>query len=119
MTNTHLLTVWNPFYATDAMETHLSILLASAAAKQPDPHVWWGKVRSTKRRDQSSVPRDDDVLAMELRLLEQGADEELHLYITDYQSLYVAHVDAISREDVRATDAAHVPAYYAEKGFAC
>jgi hypothetical protein len=63
----HLLTVWNPFYAHDAMEAHLAILLGAARARAVEPHVWWGKVRSKQRRDQALVPRDDDILALEVQ----------------------------------------------------
>jgi hypothetical protein len=43
----------------------------------------------------------------------------VHLYITDYRSLYVGHVDEITREDVIGTEPDRVPSYYAERGYAC
>lgn len=39
-------------------------------------------------------------------------DRELQFYLTDYRSLYVAEVSAITRADVRKTDVSHVPQYY-------
>ena len=42
----HLVTVWNPSYAEDAMEQHLAVLLERAKPRPDDAYVWWGKVRS-------------------------------------------------------------------------
>ena len=45
----------------------------------------------------------------------QGAvnlDAEVHLYLTDFRSLYVADVHMITITDPRAADSAHVPEYY-------
>ena len=57
MSHRHLLDVWNPSYASNAMEAHLAVLLESAARwnareTEIDPHVWWGKVRSRNRRQE-------------------------------------------------------------------
>lgn len=52
----HLVSVWNPSYANDAMEEHLAILLREASATGDDVlesesvYVWWGKVRSPNRQ---------------------------------------------------------------------
>ena len=50
----HLLGVWNPTYASDAMEATLQLLLAAAqrfadGGDADDLYVWWGKVRSQNR----------------------------------------------------------------------
>jgi hypothetical protein len=52
----HLVTVWNPSYAADAMEQHLGLLLGLAAGYEKGTvsdeklYVWWGKVRSPNRQ---------------------------------------------------------------------
>jgi hypothetical protein len=46
-------------------------------------------------------------------------DRDLHLYLTDYRSLYVADVEQVSDTDPRAADAAHVPPHTPSAGFSC
>jgi hypothetical protein len=47
----HLLTVWNPSYADDAMDEHLRVLLEwvclhrAGEAEAEEVHVWWAKLR--------------------------------------------------------------------------
>ncbi len=119
----HFVDVWNPSYASNAMEAHLAILLGATARfdlgqleSDEEIFVWWGKVRSQNRRQ---------VLAKIDRILEIGAelerddDREGHLYLTDYRGLYVGHVVGITRDDVRKTDPARVPDYYAKNHLEC
>ena len=120
----HLVSVWNPSYEADAMDQHLSVLLANAArfrdqkCDEEDVYVWWGKIRSSNR--QQPMPHLDDILAIDAELGEDGetvaADREVHLYLTDYRSLYVAHVAEISTDDQR-DDEGHVPAFYGQREF--
>jgi hypothetical protein len=48
MTDRHLLGVWNPSYAADAMDAHLRLLLANIAAlrdgrlPEEEVYVLWG-----------------------------------------------------------------------------
>jgi hypothetical protein len=122
MTDRHLLGVWNPSYAADAMDAHLRLLLANTAAhragKLPEEevYVWWGKVRSPYRLDR--LPQLDEILAMDGDLDPDG-ERELHLYLTDYRSLYVGHVYEITVDDVRRDEGSHVPAYYTEANLQC
>jgi len=120
----HLVTVWNPRYASDAMEAHLRVLLdydaraTSGTDSYENVYVWWGKVRSSQR--QQPMPHLDAIV----RLGADAADDtdsqrETHLYLTDYRTLYVANVTAITKSDPRATDAAHVPAYYTSSSLSC
>jgi hypothetical protein len=46
---------------------------------------------------------------------------EMHLYLTDYRSLYVGHVASITADDLTDDDAEseHVPAYYNASRFKC
>ena len=124
MAQRHLVSVWNPSYEADAMDQHLSVLLANAAkfrkgeCDDADVYVWWGKIRSSNR--QQPMPHLGDILAIDAELGKDGetvaADREVHLYLTDYRSLYVAHVSEISTEDVR-DDEGHVPAFYTQNDF--
>lgn len=121
MTRHHLVTVWNPAYATDALEAHLQVLLgwdAKAAAETctDDVYVWWGKVRSGQR--QQPMPHLAEVLALN-GSIDPDAATETHLYLTDYRSLYVADVGLITTNDPRLTDASHVPEYYTANTLNC
>lgn len=119
----HLLSVWNPSYEADALQLHLEVLLQrmqafrSGKADADEAYVWWGKVRSSNR--QQPLPHLADVIALDPPLEPSVDDTELHLYLTDYRSLYVAHIGAITQEDVLADDADAVPAYYAERKLNC
>jgi hypothetical protein len=116
MTDTHLVTVWNPAYA-DAMEATLELLVSRARAARDkklddaDVFAWWGKVKSSNR--QQRMPHLADVLALDARLQADDAGE-VHLYITDYRSLFVGHVGEITADDVRADDDGGVPAFYSD-----
>ena len=126
MTQRHLVSVWNPSYEADAMEQHLAVLLANAArhrageCEEEDVYVWWGKIRSANR--QQPIPHLADVLSIDDELGSDDAtvatDREVHLYLTDYRSLYVAHVGGITADDM-SDDEGHVPAFYAAQGFNC
>jgi hypothetical protein len=110
----HLVGVWNPSYAADAMQVHTAMLLDwirrfhEGKAKDEDVYVWWGRVRSAHR--QQLLPHLDKVLALDEELSDES--RELQFYLTDYRSLYVAQVGTVTSEDVRRTDASHVPDYY-------
>jgi hypothetical protein len=117
----HFVDVWNPSYASNAMEAHLAVLLQWSAkydeeeASEEEIYVWWGKVRSPNRQN----PLRHLDVALEIgRELDDDQDREGHLYLTDYRSLYVAHVDQITRDDVRSRSPEHVPTYYT-KDLAC
>jgi hypothetical protein len=115
----HLVAVWNPSVAADAMDAHVAVLLESIARHRKDPSgddpcVWWGRVRSPNR--QGPLPHLAEVLA----LGEESDDpRETHLYLTDYRSLYVAAVGAISTGDMTVEDPENVPAYYRKNALAC
>ncbi len=103
------------------MTAHLVVLLAFAEKwakreEREEPYVWWGKVRSPNRQQELRHLAQIVEIGAEL-----AADEtrECHLYLTDYRSLYVAQVDEIRQDDVRASDSAHVPAYYTKAGLQC
>ena len=112
----HLLTVWNPSYASDAMEAHLDVLLrwSRQAREEDEVYVWWAKLRSQNR--QGPLPHLADVLALDA----QVDEAETHLYLTDFRSLYVGLVEEITADDVLAEDEAdHAPAYYQGRNADC
>ena len=122
MSDRHLLGVWNPSYAADAMDDHLRLLLANIDAHragtipEEEVYVFWGKVRSSQRLEQ--LKHLPEILAMDGSLDPDG-ERELHLYLTDYRSLYVGHVWEITADDVRADEGSHVPAYYTARELHC
>jgi hypothetical protein len=119
----HFVDVWNPSYASNAMEAHLALLLdavkrydAGELRADDDIFVWWGKVRSPNRRQ----PLRHLSAALEIGAeLEADEEREGHLYLTDYRSLYVAHVDGICRSDAGPPGSANVPDYYARGRLEC
>ena len=56
MERTHLVSVWNPTYGDDVIESHLRILRDGARGMreghrtEDDVYVWWAKVRSSHRQ---------------------------------------------------------------------
>ena len=115
MTPLHLLAVWNPSYADDALDAHVRLLLhwanehRAGRADRHDIYVWWPKLRSPNRIE--PLPHHDDVLALE-RQIEN--EVYTHLYLTDYRSLYVAWLGEVSAESIPDTDPEekpHIPAY--------
>jgi hypothetical protein len=112
----HLLSVWNPSYADDAMDRHLEVLLRWAAARREgrsdddDVYVWWAKLRSPNR--QAPLPHAGEVLDLASQI---DAGIETHLYLTDYSSLYVAHLVEVTADSVPEDfpdERGHMPTYY-------
>jgi hypothetical protein len=107
------------------MDAHLTLLLArmrslreasSDDRSREDPDqavsVWWGKVRSPNRLQ--PLPHLDEILALDDAA--RDAAQEVHLYLTDYRSLYVGHVVEITTDDVMESDDDDVPPYYRKAG---
>lgn len=111
----HLLTVWNPHYASDALDQHLNVLLdwnakvGEGKAAPEDVYVWWAKVRSPRRT--KPLEHMDQILALAGPMAE---GTETHLYLTDYQSLYVGWLTEIRKGDLPegVKGEGHVPSYY-------
>jgi hypothetical protein len=119
----HLLGVWNPSYAADAMDATVALLLSrvrdfrAGRLEEDDVYVWWGRVRSSNR--QQPLPHLADILAMDDGLGgDAGVDREVHLYLTDYRSLYVGHVAEIVKE-IDDDESECVPAYYRKSKLSC
>ncbi len=104
------------------MDEHLAVLLRHAAdlrkrkLREEDVYVWWGRVHSRNRRTQ--LPHLDDIRAIDATLDSDDAPET-HLYLTDYQSLYVADLAEIHFGELLDEEAAHVPSYYATDHLEC
>jgi hypothetical protein len=120
----HLLAVWNPSYASDALDTTLDLLRATVAQDracaidEEDVYVWWGKVRSSNR--QQALPHLEAVLGLDTQLRgDDGPSCEMHLYLTDYQSLYVAHVGEITSDNMLDHDPDMVPDFYRKQSLNC
>lgn len=111
----HLVSVWNPAYAANAMEAHLAVLLHRVSewrggrGSEGDVYVWWGKIRSENRLKASS--HEEEMRTMDQEL-ERDEDRELQLYLTDYRSLFVSDVERVSWHDESEDDSTHVPEYY-------
>src|SRR6266542_2253260 len=121
----HLVSVRNTSYERDALERHVEVLLGHArefregrGGDEDTVYVWWGRVRSPHR--QAPLPHLDEILALDTELSTDDPPE-MHLYLTDYRSLFVAHVGEITRESGGADPAEerHVPAYYRRDGLMC
>jgi len=128
MITKHLVAVWNPSYGGDIMEAHIRILrdraqrFRSKMDDEEEVYVWWGKIRSAHR--QRPLPHLPEVLALEEQLgsAEGSAEREVHLYLTDYRSLYVAHVGEVTADDPRedeGDDGSHIPEIYRGKEIHC
>ena len=98
------------------MDRHLEVLLRWGAARRDgrsdddDVYVWWAKLRSPNR--QAPLPHAGEVLELSTQI---DAGIETHLYLTDYSSLYVAHLVEVTAEDVLGEypdERDHMPTYY-------
>lgn len=122
----HLVGVWNPSYAADAMDATVACLLArmrdlrQGRIDDEDVYIWWGKVKSSNR--QAPLPHLAEIVAMDEELSdEDGPKREVQLYLTDYRSLYVGHIAEITQDDVANEDdeTRHVPSFYRERNLKC
>lgn len=77
---------------------------------------WWGKVRSPNR--QQPLRRAPEIIALAQELT-NGRQDETHLYVTDYRSLFAGELLEIREGDLPPAERAHVPAYYAERELTC
>jgi len=95
----NLLILYNPYYQEDVIEQHLEILKDKSA-------VAFGKIRS-KLRDYESANEE------KLERLYDGVskDTPLQLFLTDYNSIYVANVIAVKTQKTVFIKA---PKYYDE-----
>lgn len=116
----HLVAVWNPSYAVDAMDAHLRVLRAwsqkydERKATEEELYVWWGKVKSPNRQ-QPAAHLDDARAAASVAT----SADEVQLYLTDYRALYVGEVLDVAGGELPAAEQGHVPSYYMEGQLRC
>jgi hypothetical protein len=112
----HLLAVWNPVLASDAMEQHIRVLQDAAQKfrhgklREDEVYVWWGKLRSEHRT--KPLPHLDEILALDVEPSRDAPGEETHIYLTDFASLYVAHLGEVRREPPEGREDGRVPSFY-------
>jgi hypothetical protein len=108
------------------MESHILMLRdwvekARRSGEEEDVYVWWGKIRSARR--QTALEHIEDILSIEKDLGEAEGEvqREVQLYLTDYRSLYVAHIGEITADDVREQNGEieHVPQMYRQDDRHC
>ncbi|MCG3688795.1 HP0729 family protein [Aliarcobacter butzleri] len=95
----NLLILYNPYYQEDVIEQHLKVLIENQK-------VAFGKVKSKLKNTEHNFQD-------ELEIIYKNVDESNHLqlFLTDYSSIYVAKVVAVSNDDLYD----FAPAYYKEK----
>jgi len=94
----NLLSLYNPYYNENVIEQHLELLKENGV-------VAFGKVRS-KLRDYEHPNQD----VLDSIYEETSRDEPIQLFLTDYNSIYVANVISINKN----IKFIKVPKYYEE-----
>ena len=118
MTHTALLILYNPYYESSVIQSHLEILKAQGS-------VSFGKVKSKMRAQEPSEQPTQEPSAQipeppstafastqwEQLMASISSESPLQLFLSDYANLYVCKVTAITKEQI-----AQAPAYYEQKG---
>ena len=95
----NLVILYNPYYQDDVIEQHLKVLIENQK-------VAFGKVKSKlKNMEQNFQQQLEEIYKNVTKT------NYLQLFLTDYSSIYVAKVVAVSNEDLYDL----APAYYKEK----
>lgn len=109
----HLVTVWNPSYASNAMDEHLRVLrhwaqaFDSGSVDDDALYVWWGKVKSPNRQQPMAY-----LSAVRSAAEAARSGAEVHLYLTDYRALYVGQILDVIASDLPSAEETHAPSYY-------
>ena len=95
----NLIILYNPYYQNDVIEQHLKVLIENEK-------VAFGKVKSKLKNMEQNFQK-------QLEEIYKSVDESNHLqlFLTDYSSMYVAKVIAVSNNDMYDL----APVYYKEK----
>ena len=95
----NLIILYNPYYQDDVIEQHLKVLIENEK-------VAFGKVKS-------KLKNMEQIFQKQLEEIYKSVSETnyLQLFLTDYSSIYVAKVVAVSNDDLYDL----APAYYKEK----
>jgi hypothetical protein len=96
--------LYNPYYQSDVIESHVNMLISSANALEAK--TAFGKIRSKLRNY-------DDPLTEKYQSIYAGVSDDapLQLFLTDYSSMYVARVIGVTSEDCYSI----APSYYRDK----
>lgn len=117
---TALLILYNPYYESSVIQSHLEILKAQGS-------VSFGKVKSKMRaQEPSEQPTQEPSTPAQILeppstafastqweqlIASTSSKSPLQLFLSDYANLYVCKVTAITKEQI-----AQAPAYYEQKG---
>lgn len=115
---TALLILYNPYYESSVIQSHLEILKAQGS-------VSFGKVKSKMRTPKPHAQAEPSKPAQILEppsttfastqweqlMASTSSKSPLQLFLSDYANLYVCKVTAITKEQI-----AQAPAYYEQKG---
>lgn len=118
-TQRHLLDVWNQWSWQGRLETHAELLrhfiVQHRRGKLPEDqaYVWWGAIRS--EGEYKPFTHLSDLLSMQLEC--GDPEREVQLYLTDRDSMFVAHLRELTDMDVRASrlEREHMPPQYVER----
>jgi hypothetical protein len=97
------------------MDAHLAVLLNAIQAHrngevaENDVYVWWGKVRSRNRVQE--LPHAHVIREIAQELASGGSNQETHLYLTDYRSLYVGQVTQMVDVEIRENEKGRIVEY--------
>ena len=94
----NILVLYNPYYQKDVIEQHLQILKERNS-------VAFGKIKS-KLRENSDNPNEEELEAIYDNV---SRDNPMQLFLTDYNSIYVANVISVKKTRPRIIKA---PKYY-------
>lgn len=97
----NILMLYNPYYQKDVIEQHVDVLLNS-----PLKQVAFGKIRSKLRT--AEHPHEEKLESLYGAVSEKNY---LQLFLTDYASMYVAKVVAVTDGDFHNS----APTYYKDK----
>jgi hypothetical protein len=115
LSSRHFVSISSPARGSSTIDAHLAVLFDLAARHGGDAgdpleiYVWWGGKRTS-----NGTPAPPDAISLDAR--KPLGDGETHLYLTDYRSLYVAHVTELSDDNILSSDRAHVPDCYLGEG---
>ena len=115
---TALLILYNPYYESSVIQSHLEILKSHGS-------VAFGKIKSKMRAQEPHTQAEPSAPAQILEppstafastqweqlITSTSRESPLQLFLSDYANLYACKVTAISRDQV-----AKAPAYYEQKG---
>ena len=111
MIREHVVEVREPVDGAEAMQAHLRVLLnavknfRAGRCNEDDIYVWWGHPQGST--DQAGLAALGQLLQLPLESSRNDPGPETHLYLTDFSSLYVAHLGGITKGDIPSKGRTH------------